>query len=41
MPGEIEFRREAEQRASGILLSRPVVDELLACAKELGIAVMP
>jgi len=39
MPGEIEFRREAEQHANGILLGRSVVDELLASARGLGIVV--
>jgi LDH2 family malate/lactate/ureidoglycolate dehydrogenase len=39
MPGEIEFRNEERQRAEGIQLSRSVVDEVLAVAAEIGIAV--
>lgn len=39
MPGEIEFRKEARQRAEGIVLGRSVVDEVLKTAKDLGIAV--
>lgn len=39
MPGEIEFRNERRQRDGGISLSRSVVDELLAVAAELGLAV--
>lgn len=39
MPGEIEFRREEEQRASGIVLGEKVVDEVIATARELGLTV--
>jgi LDH2 family malate/lactate/ureidoglycolate dehydrogenase len=39
MPGEIEFRKERRQRAEGILLSRSVMDEVLAVARDLGIEV--
>ncbi|WP_439495319.1 Ldh family oxidoreductase [Bosea sp. (in: a-proteobacteria)] len=39
MPGEIEFRRAARQEREGIHLSRKVVDELLAAAKEVGVQV--
>ncbi|HVY42710.1 MAG TPA: Ldh family oxidoreductase [Hyphomicrobiaceae bacterium] len=39
MPGEIEFRKEARQRAEGIVLGRSVVDEVLKAAKDLGITV--
>ena len=39
MPGEIEFRKEKRQRCEGILLSRSVVDEVLAVAADLGVAV--
>ncbi|MGD9803108.1 MAG: Ldh family oxidoreductase [Hyphomicrobiaceae bacterium] len=39
MPGEIEFRRETQQRAEGITLSHSVVDEVLRTAADLGIAV--
>ena len=38
MPGEIEFRSEAKQRAEGIVLTRRVVDELLVVAADLNIA---
>lgn len=41
MPGEIEFRREQRQLAEGILLTRSVVDEVIASAGSLGIAVVP
>jgi LDH2 family malate/lactate/ureidoglycolate dehydrogenase len=37
MPGEIEFRKEAKQRAEGIVLEPKVVDEVLAVARELGV----
>jgi LDH2 family malate/lactate/ureidoglycolate dehydrogenase len=37
MPGEIEFRNEARQRAEGIRLGRKVVDEVLEVAAELGV----
>lgn len=39
MPGEIEFRREAKQRAEGVQLGASVVDGLLACAEGLGLRV--
>jgi LDH2 family malate/lactate/ureidoglycolate dehydrogenase len=37
MPGEIEFRRAAAQRADGVLLSTAVVDEVLTVARGLGL----
>lgn len=37
MPGEIEFRKEKKQRAGGITLSRSVVDEVVAVARDLGL----
>jgi len=40
MPGEIEFRKEQQQRAVGISLSRSVVDEVLAVATTLGLDVV-
>jgi LDH2 family malate/lactate/ureidoglycolate dehydrogenase len=39
MPGEIEFRKEKQQRAEGILLTKTVFDEILASASGLGLAV--
>lgn len=39
MPGEPEFRKEAEQRAEGILLSRAVAEEVMAVARDLGLNV--
>ncbi|MCF3933428.1 Ldh family oxidoreductase [Acuticoccus sp. M5D2P5] len=39
MPGEIEFRKEEEQRANGIVLAKNVLDEVLAAARDLGITV--
>jgi len=37
MPGELEFRREKKQRAEGLILSRSVIDEVIAVARDLGI----
>ncbi len=37
MPGEIEFRKEERQRAEGIVLSKSVVDEVLATAAAIGV----
>jgi len=37
MPGEIEFRKEAQQRADGIVLEASVVDEVFAVARSLGV----
>lgn len=37
MPGEIEFRREADQRARGARIAAKVVDEVIALAGELGL----
>lgn len=37
MPGEIEFRKEQQQRAEGIVLGKSVVDEVVTVAGELGI----
>lgn len=37
MPGEIEFRNEARQRAEGITLSQSVVDEVVSVARDLGL----
>ena len=39
MPGEIEFRKEAQQRAQGIVLSKSVVGEVLATATSIGVQV--
>jgi LDH2 family malate/lactate/ureidoglycolate dehydrogenase len=41
MPGEIEFRNEARQRAEGIHLGRKVVDEVLEVAAGLGVVTQP
>ena len=39
MPGEKEFRNEAKQRIEGVLITKLVVDELLASADSLGIII--
>ena len=39
MPGEIEFRKEERQRADRLVLSKSVVDEVLATAASIGINV--
>lgn len=39
MPGEIEFRKEERQRAEGVVLSRSVIDEVVATATSIGIKV--
>ncbi len=39
MPGEIEFRKEKRQRAEGILLTKSVIDDVIASAESLGITV--
>lgn len=40
MPGEIEFRKEADQRENGIIVSRAVVDEVMLTAGEIGLDIV-
>lgn len=39
MPGEIEFRREAVQMAEGIVLTKPVIDDMLRVAGDIGLTI--
>ena len=39
MPGEIEYRKERDQRANGLTLGRNVVDAMLKKAEEIGVPV--